>query len=532
MKSIKKSFANCSICPLLDSPSCILETNSESDLSKVEVVFISENPGKDEIELGTPLIGKAGQTFRTFFKKYRLDKVKYLLTNVVLCQTLNQDGTTGNPTDEVIELCKENCMNIVKTCNPKLVVLMGTSPMSAFGIAKSGITNLHGQFYEWEGYKIFLTVHPSFVNRNRASWIGKFETDILQVAEFVTGKKLTVDTKNSGKKMEKGIFRYKIPEKFYTDEYRLVDIQYLTVANQVLYIFRDKDNKKVYHKENDEFICYKNDDPNGKKLVPFDQLQQISIPYRERFSLDPSTTYEGDVRITAKHAMDYYHFNKGEPQKIKNNVMFCDIEVDTGTDRVFPNQQEAKYPVNMITTIYNGKKTTYVIDNKTEKINEIKGVNLKIFKNEIQLLRDFIKDFKDDDADFICGWNFINFDMDYITNRFKRIGINQAALSKFNEIYVDGKRYICHIAGCVVLDQEFLYRTFTFTKMENYKLGFIAKHELGVTKIQLELPMNEMYWKMLNKTIEYNIRDTELLEGLENKLSHINLVSKLNVVGH
>ncbi len=62
--------------------------------------------------------------------------------------------------------------------------------------------------------------------------------------------------------------------------------------------------------------------------------------------------------------------------------------------------------------------------------------------------------------------------------------------------------------------------------MENYKLGFIAQHELGITKIDLPLPINEMYWKMLNKTIEYNIRDVELLEKLEEKLAHINLLNE------
>jgi DNA polymerase elongation subunit (family B) len=47
------------------------------------------------------------------------------------------------------------------------------------------------------------------------------------------------------------------------------------------------------------------------------------------------------------------------------------------------------------------------------------------------------------------------------------------------------------------------------------------------TKIQLPLPFNKMYWQMLNKTIEYNIRDSELLVKLENKLQHIGLLAEL-----
>ena len=58
MFSIKNSFANCSVCSLLDSPSCILETNCEDDLSKVDIVFVAENPGKDEVKKRIPACWK------------------------------------------------------------------------------------------------------------------------------------------------------------------------------------------------------------------------------------------------------------------------------------------------------------------------------------------------------------------------------------------------------------------------------------------------------------------------------------------
>ena len=535
MISIKNSLANCSVCSLLERPSCILETNSKADLSQVEVIFIAENPGKEEVAKTpepAPLVGKSGRTFRKYFQKFNLNKKKYLLTNVVLCQTLNEDGTTGNPTPDVIERCKVNCMEMIKACNPKLVVLMGASPMTAFGIAKAGITTLHGNIYEWEGYKILLTVHPSFVNRNQ-SFEPKFEEDMAKAAELLGENHIEVTSVSTTKTLGTGIHRYKIPEKFYTDEYRLIDIQYLNRRNQVLYIFRDKSNNKVYHTENDDYVCYQV--PEGvpaRKVMPYDKLKQIVVKNRDARNLDTEITYEGDVKLTTKHAMDYYHLTKGEAKKKESNIMFCDIEVDTGiNNRTFPNQKEAKFPVNMITTIFNKKKTTYVIDNKVEPFKEHEGVELKLFKSETQLMREFIKDFKQTDPDFMSGWNFINFDMDYIFNRLDRIGISQASFSNFNEFYVDGGRYFCHLPGTVVLDQEFLYRMFTFTKMENYKLAFISAHELkGVTKIQLPLPMNEMYWKMPNLTVEYNIRDTELLERLEDKLKHVNLLNELRII--
>jgi uracil-DNA glycosylase family 4 len=531
--SIKNSFSNCSVCDLLDAPSCIMETNCEDDLRKVDIVFIAENPGKDEVKVGRPLVGKAGQMFRRYFEKYGLNKMNYLLTNVVLCQTLNDDGTTGNPEKDVIDLCKSNCMNIIKTCNPKLVVLMGASPMSAFGLGKAGITVLHekGEVLEWEGYKVRIIVHPSFVNRNAATWEPKFAKALAEISELMGGKHIEITQGSGAKEIGSGIFRYKIPEKFYTKDYRLVDVQFLNHSQQVLYIFRDKDNNKVFHKESDKYVCYQI--PKGvaaKKMVPYDQLSQVEIKYKERYDLDPDITYEGDLKITAKHAIDYYHFNEGDAKKVKDNIMFFDIEVDTGDSRAFPKPTEAKYPINMITTILNNHKICYVIDNGTEPITKKEVDELKIFKTEKQLMTQFIKDFKESQPDFIAGWNCISFDLEYIFTRLPQIGIAQSTMTQFGEFYVEGGRYICNIPGCVAIDQDFLYRTFTFTKMENYKLGYIAQHELGVTKIQLPLAFNEMYWKMLNLTIEYNIRDTDLLQQLEHKLAHINLMNELRII--
>jgi uracil-DNA glycosylase family 4 len=530
--SIKQSFANCSVCPLLEELSCILETNCEDDISKVDVIFIAENPGKDEVKKGVPLIGKAGKMFRKHFNKYGINKLNYMLTNVVLCQTLNDDGTTGNPVDEVIERCKINCMSIIKACNPKLIVLMGASPMTAFGIAKSGITNLHGKVTEWEGFQTVIMVHPSFVNRNVNVWEPKFENAMETVSNILTGKHTHTEHSTDVKSIGKGIHRYKIPEEFYTDKYRLVDIQFLNKTSQVLYIFRDNHNNKIFHKETDDYVCYQI--PKGeaaKKIIPYEKLNQISIKYRDRYNLDPEITYEGDVRITSKHAMDYYHFSKGEAKRENQNIMFFDIEVDTGNERVFPQPLEAKFPINMLTTIFHGIKTCYVVDNKTEPIQKMKGIDYKFFDNEKAFLHTFIKDYKKAEPDFLSGWNCISFDLSYIFNRLPQIGLRQESFTKFNEFYVDGSRYICHIPGTVAIDQDFLYRTFTFTKMENYKLGFIAQHELeGFTKLDLPLPFNEMYWKMLNLTIEYNIRDTELLEKIDKKLAHINLLNELRII--
>jgi uracil-DNA glycosylase family 4 len=536
--NIKQSFADCLGCPLIGADSCILDTNSKADMTKVDIVFIAENPGKDEVKQEKPLVGIAGKTFRKYFDKYIKKECKWLLTNSVLCLTLDDKGSTGNPTDEVIERCKVNCFNIVKTCNPKLIVLLGTSSMKAFGIAETGITNKRGQMFKWEGFDVLLTIHPSYVNRNR-DFEERFEKDIEFASEFIKSDNTTeiYNIQSSNNKLatgEKGIHRYKIPNKFYTDEYRLVDIQYLSRSQSVLYIFRDKDNKKVYHQENDEYYAYQApNEVEARKVVPYDQLDVIRCSYQDKIKLDNSKTYEGDLKITVKHAIDYYQQNTAEAPKISSNIMFCDIEIDVGiNNQAFPQPEDALHPVDLITSIFQNpkKKICYILDNGTEPIKPIEGVEFKIFKSEKNLLYSFINDYKKYDPDFMSGWNFIGFDMFYLFNRLKKLKIAGSIFSKFGEFYVDGERFLCKLPGCVVLDQMHLYKMFTFTKMENYKLDFIANHELKRKKLELPAKFNKMYWEHLNTLIQYNVIDTELLEDLENKVKHINLLNELRTI--
>ena len=187
MPSLNSSFADCLSCEIYGCPSCILETNAKT-MDEVDVIIIAENPGKTECEEGRPLVGKSGKIFRKHFENFGLHREKYLLTNVVLCQTIKPDGTTGNPTDETIEKCKVNCFNIIEACNPKLIVLMGTSPCKAFGFIQKGITitKIRGTIHKWNDYNVLPMLHPSYILRSNSEE-PKFEEDMKKVAEIIKG---------------------------------------------------------------------------------------------------------------------------------------------------------------------------------------------------------------------------------------------------------------------------------------------------------------------------------------------------------
>lgn len=537
MFSIKQSLADCMSCDLFDAPSCIAETNTPDDLSKVDVVVLATNPGKDEVEEERPLCGRAGTKFREYFDKYVKHKFNWILSNFVLCATINEEGRTGNPDKSTVDKCKVNAFDLIDRCKPKLIVVMGGIAKDALGI-KGNVTSIRGGIYEWNNYPVLVTVHPSMIIRPYGKYMEpNFEEDIKNISNFLEGKEFEMNENEASnqKKKDNGIFYYELSDpKFYSDEYLLIDTQHLPSKKQVLYIFKDSKGRKYYHTEEDKFVCYQIDDKNkAKKLVPYDELKQIETNYNERFNLDPYITYEGDIRVDTKHAQDYYLKSEGEPI-VDLDILYTDIEVYSETKDA-SSPEDANNPVVMITNYFRGNYKVYLLD--VHKENLMKRVNfyredttVEIFEDEKLLLQRWISDLKENDPDVISGFYAIPFDMTYMVNRAIKFGIDQNDFSKFGNVYLDAFNWICTIPGFVVLDQYNLYRDFTFTKLESYSLENIAQKHLGRGKTGKSFDFSSLFNHDIDSAINYNLVDVELLVELEEELQHIFLLNEIRKI--
>jgi uracil-DNA glycosylase family 4 len=513
-------FSNCKDCQLYNCHSCILETNCD-DLSEVEIIFVAENPGKDEVNLEVPLIGRSGQVFRIPLKNYIISKgIKYLLTNVVLCQTINQDGTTGNPSQDVIERCKSNCFNIIRTCKPKLIVLMGTSAINAFGINEP-ITKIRGSFYKWEDIPALVTVHPSYVLRNQSNKDQYFE-EIEEASKFIIGENKSSEDKISLE--EKAPVFLKIPEKFYTNKYRLVDIQALRNNNKILFIFRDENNKKIYYTQESDYYCYNVNNKDSKWVESYENLIPVRIKYKDKHSLDPKVTYEGDIRIDNKYAVDYYLLNKEECEQKDLNIFYIDIEV-LHTDK-FPDPELAEFPINAISYEYHKKVISYILWDSRIKIKPTLKENITFVKSENELISRFLSDVNELDPDIFAGWN-LGFDLLYIINRCSKLNIDTKKLSKYGEHEIDPARNYLQIVGKVCIDMCNLYKSFVQERKESYTLDFVAQEELGHSKVVYQGELKNLYFNDIDKFIEYNRTDVTLLSEIENKMKFIFLLSEI-----
>ena len=229
---------------------------------------------------------------------------------------------------------------------------------------------------------------------------------------------------------------------------------------------------------------------------------------------------------------DYYP-GRIEYDQSKLSVVYLDIETDS--EGGFPNIETADKAITAITIFKNGKYVVLGL-NPYKKDND-SVVYIKC-KDETELLEKFLIVWQSNQfsPDIVTGWNIEQFDIPYIINRIERVlGEDRSDdLSPFGSITqrqfesTYGTVYIKTVAGITILDYLALYKKFSYTPQESYKLDHIAHYELGEKKLDYRAlgyeTLDEFYKKDFQNFINYNIKDVELVYKLEDKLKFIEQV--------
>ena len=214
-------------------------------------------------------------------------------------------------------------------------------------------------------------------------------------------------------------------------------------------------------------------------------------------------------------------------------LVIAHIDIETTCEDGFPDVEDPQEGIIVITVSFNGVK--YVLGHGDFEITT--GENYQCFDSEAELLKSFIDIWVANMPDIVTGWNIKFFDIPYLVNRINRVlneeyakklspwwKIRQKTVQRMNRDHI-----VFQLTGVSVLDYLDLYRTFTYTNQESYRLDHIGHVELGEQKLSYEEFENirEFYKKDFQKFVEYNIRDVELVEKLEEKLKLLELAVAL-----
>ena len=215
-----------------------------------------------------------------------------------------------------------------------------------------------------------------------------------------------------------------------------------------------------------------------------------------------------------------------------SKIKLATIDIEVASENGFPDVQSAAEEVLLITIQDYTTKEIITWGQGPFKINK-GNVYYKRFNNEYDLLNDFINWWMDNTPEVITGWNSKLYDIPYIVRRLDRVlgeklmkRLSPWGLVTEQEVYITGRKQISYdIGGISQLDYLDLYKKFTYTNQESYRLDHIANVELGQKKLDHSEfdTFKDFYTKGWQKFIEYNIIDVELVDRLEDKMKLIEL---------
>ena len=276
----------------------------------------------------------------------------------------------------------------------------------------------------------------------------------------------------------------------------------------------------------------------------------------------------GNETWTAQYLGDMY---KGtidyDPSQVR--VFYLDIEVQSGLtfgpngefnyrdDAGFPHAQLAEHPITLIGLFdsitkrykifgFGNSKEDYSKSKHFQNIKENGGqhdidpddIDYIRCDNEKDLLVKFLTYWSTNYPDIYTGWNTEGFDTPYIINRMTKIlgGEVTKRLSPHGIINSHtrtddyGNEFVKYnITGVSQIDYMELYKNFTYTIQDSYKLDHIATVELGDGKLSYEEAgtLLKLFRVDYQKYTEYNAIDVLVVRRLDDKLKFLDLIMRI-----
>ena len=245
--------------------------------------------------------------------------------------------------------------------------------------------------------------------------------------------------------------------------------------------------------------------------------------------------YKNQPELVHGSTMYSYNYIADEyPNRINydvDQILIVTIDIEVECENGFPSPEEAVEPLLSI-TVKNHTSKKFVVWGVGKFQNNRDDVTYVECSDELHLIKEFLSFWESHQPDIITGWNTEFFDIPYLCNRIeklcgedevKRLSPWRSVFSR--EVFKMGRKHqVFDIQGVSHLDYFDLYRKFTYTAQESYRLDHIAFVELGDRKDGNPYEtFSEWYQKDFQSFIEYNIMDVEIVDRLEDKMKLIEL---------
>jgi DNA polymerase elongation subunit (family B) len=252
-----------------------------------------------------------------------------------------------------------------------------------------------------------------------------------------------------------------------------------------------------------------------------------------KFSKDDPNLFESDVPETTRILVDTY--TDSDLPSEGHVILTYDIECEMDTG--LPDVEKAENELTAI-GLHDSATDHYwvLIMDKAGTMVEKKTGNRTVipFKDERDMCMKYLSLYEYINPTIVTGWNIDYFDTPYLYNRIKRIlGVKHAnRLSPIGECFWSPYRKRFFMAGVSYLDYIGLYKSYTYVELDNYRLDTVAMKELGRGKVEYSGNLDELFKTDIEKFIEYNLVDVQLVVDMERKLQFVDLCRGICHAGH
>ena len=223
---------------------------------------------------------------------------------------------------------------------------------------------------------------------------------------------------------------------------------------------------------------------------------------------------------------------RGTIEYDKSRLVIANIDIEVGSENGFPDPDKAEEQLTAIT--FKAKGKYHVLGCGDFDPSAYDNVEYTKCNDEYEMCRLFLDLWEAVAPDILTGWNVQFFDIPYLYNRICKV-MGEKDAKRLSPWRIVGERkvtlmgrtlYTYDLPGISVLDYIELYKKFTYTNQESYRLDYIAHVELGERKLDYSEveTLHQLYKTDFQKYIEYNIKDVELVDKLEEKMKLIDMV--------
>ena len=268
----------------------------------------------------------------------------------------------------------------------------------------------------------------------------------------------------------------------------------------------------------------------GKNVSPMNFLSiKEAKEFVEQYQSQPHLVY-GMTQFPYTYIAEKY---SKQIQFDSSQMRIVTIDIEVECENGFPNADKALEPMLAI-TIKNHDTGRIKVWGLHDYQNDREDVQYIQCSTERELLAQFLAWWENDHPDVITGWNTEFFDIPYICNRIKSV-MGEEAMKRLSPWGVVNSRMVnsgygrkdqvYDIVGVVEVDYLQLYRKFTYSAQESYRLDHIAFVELGERKDENPYEtFRDWYTKDYQSFLDYNIQDVELVDRLDDKMKLIDLI--------